>query len=274
MKTIGHHTEINLLIKMDLQYFSDGDEPIEPVEPTEPIEEPIEQTEPSEPQEEYDIIKYNKEEVKIPVSERQTYLQKGYNYDKVTQQLEQTRQQAAYLERMARMSGYDNIEDFTRAIEAAEEQQRIQQASQKMGIDENTYRQYFQPVDQRLRQYEGELEGLRLERAKNQVERQINELNQRYPDFSQYQGPIFQLALDRGLDLETAYKVASYEDKINNIGRETEQKVLAQVTGRDSKQVLPSGDRPSNNKMDPANMSLKDIEEISRRVRAGERITF
>ncbi|MED1948990.1 hypothetical protein [Brevibacillus centrosporus] len=225
-------------------------------------------------EEEFDVIRYNKEEVKIPKSERQTYLQKGYNYDKVQSQLEQTKQQAAYLERMARMSGYDNIEAFTQAIEAAEEQQRIQQQSQKMGIDENTYRQYFQPVDQRLRQYEGELQGLRLERAKTQVERQINELNQRYPDFSTYQEQTFQLALQQGLDLETAYKVASYEEKISNLKRETEQEVLAKVTGRDSKQVLPSGDKPSNNKINPANMSFKDIEEISRRVRAGERVTF
>jgi hypothetical protein len=34
-------------------------------------------------EEEFDEIVYNKERVKIPVKDRQTYLQKGYNYDKV-----------------------------------------------------------------------------------------------------------------------------------------------------------------------------------------------
>lgn len=41
------------------------------------------QTPEEEPKEEFDVIKYNKQEVKIPVSERQSYLQKGYHYDSV-----------------------------------------------------------------------------------------------------------------------------------------------------------------------------------------------
>lgn len=272
MKTIGYHTD-NLLFNMNLQYFNEEDS-IEPVETAEQIDESTTPTEPSEPQEEFDVIKYNKEEVKIPVSERQTYLQKGYNYDKVSQQLEQAKQQTAYLERMARLSGYNNVEDFTAAIEQAEEQQRILQASQQMGIDENTYRQYFQPVDQRLRAYESELESLRLDRAKRDVESRLQELTQKYGDFDKYQNQVFELALSRGYDLEDAYRLASYEDKLSSIGQQKEQEVLARVTGRDQKQVLPSNDKPSNVNFDPANMSLKDIEEISKRVQRGERISF
>lgn len=184
------------------------------------------------------------------------------------------RRHSQYLERLAKSSGYDDTEGFLEAVEQVEEQQRIDQASQKMGIDENTYRQYFQPVDQRLRAYESELDSLRLDRAKNDVQAKLTELSTKYGDFDKYQGQVFELALSRGYDLEDAYRLASYEDKLSSIGQQKEQEVLARVTGRDQKQVLSSTDKPSNVNFDPANMSLKDIEEISKRVQRGERITL
>jgi hypothetical protein len=67
-----------------------------------------------------------------------------------------------------------------------------------------------------------------------------------------------------------AYQLANREA----ILRQKEQEVLAQVTGRSERQILPSNDRPNNVQFDPANMSLKEILDLSARAQGGERITF
>jgi hypothetical protein len=77
--------------------------------------------------EEFDEIVYNKETVKIPKSERQTYLQKGMNYDKVqgkAQTLEAT------IQRAAKAQGFNSVDEYLAAVEKAEkeaEEQRYQE---------------------------------------------------------------------------------------------------------------------------------------------------
>lgn len=220
-------------------------------------------------------VKYMKEETFVPDTDIPTYVQKGLNHDRLQQQLEQTKQQAAYLDRLATMSGYGNTQEFLQAVEQAEQQRQIEQEATRMGVDPSTYQQYFQPVNQRLQAYEQELQSLRQNESVRQIENEINGLKQKYPDFDNYIMPASELVLTGQVrNLEMAYQLASYQDKLSNLSKQTEQQVLAQVTGRNGKQVLPSTDKPSNNKFDPTSMSLKDVEEISKRVARGERITF
>lgn len=76
--------------------------------------------------EEFDEIVYNKETVKIPVSERQTYLQKGYNYDKVHEAKETLSKQVEALQNaperkfimdFVKKQGFDTFEAYQEAIE-------------------------------------------------------------------------------------------------------------------------------------------------------------
>jgi hypothetical protein len=55
---------------------------------------------------EFDEITYNKEKVKIPVTERQTYLQKGYNYDKVKADADNAK---ATLKKIAELEGFKTV---------------------------------------------------------------------------------------------------------------------------------------------------------------------
>jgi hypothetical protein len=226
-----------------------------------------------EPEGEFDVIKYNKEEIKIPVADRQTYLQKGYNYDKVKTELDTVKQQTEYLNRLATMSGYNSTEDFIAAVEEAEQLQQMQEEAQRMGVDEDTYREYFQPVNNEVSQLRNQLETLQRQEVSRQVEAEVNSLKEKYADFDQYERDVFELAM-QGYKLEDAYKLVSYEDKLNSIGQQKEQEVLAKITGRDQKQVLSSTDQPHNTQFDPDNMSLEDIQKLSERVQRGERITF
>lgn len=66
---------------------------------------------------EYDEIVYNKEKVKIPVTERQTYLQKGYNYDKVKTAADNAN---AALLKAAKIEGFNTIEEYLAELDKRE----------------------------------------------------------------------------------------------------------------------------------------------------------
>lgn len=248
----------------------------EPIETEVTESEPVEtETVDSPPQEEPKGIKvkYNKEEQFVPETDIPSYVQKGLNYDKVQQQLEQTKQQAAYLDRLAKMSGYDDTPTFLKAVEEAEQQRQIQEEAQRYQLDPETYTKLVQPIKQENQQTKQQLEQMQNDLFSFQIEREVNRLKSQFPDFEQHQDEVFKLAQDLNLPpnrLDYAYKLATYD----KIGQQKEQQVLAQVTGRTGKQIVPSADKPSNNKFNPGDMSLKDIDEMSKRVQRGETIRF
>lgn len=258
-----------------------------------PIETGGESQEPVTTQEEYDIIKYNKEEVKIPVSERQNYLQKGYNYDKVQQRAQELEQRSkdleartAYLEKRARQEGFNDVESYLKAIDDLERQQQYEREAARMGIDTDVYGQYFAPVNQELSQLKQELNTYKQQLTEKQQQEQREsmwgELYNSYPGlvessqaFREGKTPEWftkdmQELVSMGYKPIHAYELAHK----NTLFQQKEQEALARVLGRDQKQVLPSKDSPNNVQFDPANMSFDEIQKISERVRRGERITF
>lgn len=178
------------------------------------------------------------------------------------------------LNRIAQFAGYSSHEDLVSALEEAEKQQQIQAEASKLGINEDTYKQHFEPVNNEMKQMKSELDTLRAKEQAREVETEINSLKQKYPDFQDYEETVFRVAIDKGYNLEDAYKIATYDDRLAKVAREKEQEVLAKVTGRDEKQVLASNDQPNNTKFDPSSMTFDEIEALSRRARLGERITF
>jgi len=222
------------------------------------------------PQEDYDIIRYNKEEVKIPVSERQTYLQKGYNYDKVQQQLEQAKQQAAYLDRIAKRQGFENPQDFITAFEEMENQRRMEEEAQRLGMDAEVFKEYLEPMRSELERLKQEREEIQKAESERQLDAEILRLKSVYPDFEQVQDKVFDIAINKGYELEDAYVLATYQDKAKQI----EQQTLAKVANRDQKQVLSSIDKPGQQIFDVNNLTSAQLKEISQRVQRGERITF
>jgi hypothetical protein len=248
----------------------------EVVEETVTEETPIDQQEtteetPATTQDDFFEVKYNKETKRISRDEAPSYIQKGLNYDKVSQRVSEYEQN---LNRIAQFAGYQSHDELVQALEDAERQQQIQAEAQKLGVNEDTYKQHFEPVNTEVKQLKQELETLRAAEQAREVQRELDSLKQKYPDFQEYEETVFKVAIDKGYNLEDAYKIATYEERLSKIAREKEQEVLAKVTGRDEKQVLASNDQPNNTKFDPNNMSFDEIEALSRRARQGERITF
>lgn len=221
------------------------------------------------PTQDFDVIRYNKQEVKIPVSERQTYLQKGYNYDKLQSQYQEAQKQAQYLDRLATMQGFNNTGEFLTALEQYEQEQRIQQEAQKLGVDDHVIRDHLYPLKNELEQIKRQNELFQRQEMERQVASELQRMREKYSDFDQYRDSIAEL-VQRGYALEDAYRLSSYD----NVYKRIEQEVLKNVRDRGERQVLSSKDRATPQNMKPQNMSLEDIEQISARVARGERISF
>lgn len=256
----------------DIYQNVESSEPIEQVSEevsTEMVESEVTEADTT-PQEEFDIIRYNKEDVKIPASERQTYLQKGYNYDKVYSQLEQTKQQNAYLERIAKMQGFDTTDDFLKAVDEMEQQRRFEEDAERLGVDTQVIREHLEPMRRELDALKQERESLQKADMERQIEAEVQRLKSEYPDFEQVQERVFDLAVQKGYELEDAYILATYKDK----AKQVEQETLAKVANRDQKQVYSSIDKPGNLSFDVNNLTAEQLADISQRVQRGERIIF
>lgn len=217
----------------------------------------------------YDVIRYNKQEIKIPVSERQTYLQKGYNYDKLQNQYQEAQRQAQLADRIAKMQGFDSFDAFETALNEYEQEQQMRLEAEKLGVDESVIRDHLNPLKSELDALKRQNEVYQRAEYERQVRATVDQLRSKYSDFDAYSDQIVELT-GKGYELEDAYRLASYAD----VNKRIEQEIMARIRERGDKQILSSADRGSNQKLNPTHMSLEDIESISARVARGERISF
>lgn len=220
---------------------------------------------------EYDVIKYNKEDKQLPVSERQRYLQQGYHYEqKVKGEMEVLRQQAEQLERVAKFAGYNDHAEFLEAIQEQERQLEIQQEAERLGISSEQYEQYLQPVNNELSQVKSELETLRQQENMRAIDAQVTSLQNKYDDFSQYEEQVFQLAIDKSYDLEDAYILVSHADRLEKARVEAQQHAVQSLQNKQltSPGSLSGGD--GGVKSSVSALSKTDFATLKEKVLRGE----
>ena len=240
--TIANHSEF--LLKLDLQYHSDEppveevitDEPIDPGIETEPSQVQDEQPPATTQDEDFFEVKYNKENMRISRDEAPTYIQKGLNYDKVNQKATDYEQ---HLQRVAQITGYSSIDELIQAAQQAEEQQRVQNEAQRLGMDEEAYRQYIAPMNDELSTVKKQMEEMRVESFKKQIDAELNELK-KDENFPKYEQAMFEMATKYGMTLTEAYEIASLrglKEQIPSLQQQAEQKVVDQIKARQGKHV-------------------------------------
>lgn len=265
------------ILPLNLQFFSEGDDTgVEQVpaagEQTETVEQPVQGETGVEVTGAADQIKDEKDfSAALKAREEQLRRQIEKEYGEKYQTVET---QAQMLDRVAKYYGYENHNEFQQAFEQAEREKQAKEEAQRLGMDEEAYLKYLQPVNEKLTQYEQTIHELKQKEMQRQIESEVVSLTAKYPDFEENKGKVFDIAIQKGYSLEDAYILATYQTKLEKVGKEKEQEVIANITRRDQSQILSSNDKPGDVQFDPAKMSLKDIEEISRRVQSGERITF
>ena len=147
------------------------------------IATPADESSPDTSEEEYDIVKYNKEEVKVPKSERQTLLQKGLNYDKVydkTKALEaQLKARDEWVAETYKDQGIKTWEEFQDALA---EQAREKQL-EDFGVDSSVADQIIEKdpkIQAKLREAEALKQRVAAEAAMQGLRQQIRELNEEF----------------------------------------------------------------------------------------------
>jgi hypothetical protein len=212
------------------------------------------------------------EALKAELARREAQLEKKYkeqygDYDSI-------KSQSKSLEKRARQEGFDDVQAYLKAIDEFEQQQQIQAEASKYGVPEDFIRAELQPLKSELEQLRQEREKFQQNEVVRQVDSEIATLSQKYDDFAGMKDEVLNFAIEKGYRLEDAYRLMTYEAKMEAAALKKEQETLARITGRDAKQVLPSKDSPNNVQFDPANMSFEEIKALSQRVQSGERITF
>lgn len=219
---------------------------------------------------EYDTIDYNKEEVKIPVSERKTYLQKGYNYDKVYEDREATKAELEalknapelkFMKSFLEQNGYENMNAYETDLRAKE-------IMKEEGLSRDHALAVLRDRDQQLKDSNNEkiAEKTRADEAK-QTE-MIQSFLKNFPDADTDNLPqaVVEMVQD-GIDLSIAYE-------LNNLRQGTdrtkiEQEVLNQL---DSNANTSSGSVTKGNadhKTSYSSMSKDDFNQLVENVKRG-----
>lgn len=205
--------------------------------------------------------------IKAEIARREEQIRKKYE--------DESKQYQQHLERVAKYGGYETYDEMLQDLNAREQQAMIQAEAQKLGVPDNVVREHLSPLRQQMEQMQQQLQQYQKVEQDRQFENEVQSLKAKYDDFETYipqMSDILQSGQTRSL--EAAYKLATYEARIQRVAQQKEQEVLAQVTGRDQKQVLGSADAPNNLQFNPANMSLDEIRKLSERVQRGDRVTF
>lgn len=186
-------------------------------------------------------VKYNKEDRFVPEDEVPTWVQKGLNYDKMSEKAQEAERYQQQLDRIARFYNFDNHNDYMAALEQHEQEQRIQQEAEKLGVDESVIRDHLQPLNQKLSEYERQLNEIKEQEVLRTIEADLSRLTQQYSDFDKYKPKVFELASERGYSLEDAYMIASYHDRINTAKLEGQNETIRNLQQNAASSTGPLG---------------------------------
>lgn len=255
---------------MPEEFEQGGNQTIETIESTEtPIQQEPAQIEPqqepqSQPQENAFTVKYNKEEMQIPYEQAPDYIQKGLNYDKVSQRAETYQQQ---LDRIAQLSGYQSQDEMLSALNEIE-QERERQKYEQAGIDPDQFKQLVSelPEIQQFRQIQQQQE------EQQRLQTEANELFGEFPDLTPEQIPqeAWQLKESKGISLLDAYLRTSYK----SLGQQKEQEAIQKLQNNaiSSPGSLGGGNVDHNQSI--SQMSKADFDALQQRVLRGENVQF
>lgn len=177
-------------------------------------------------------VKYNKEERFVPEDEVPTWIQKGLNYDKVSEKAQQAERYQEMLDRTAKYYGFNDPDSYIQALEQAEMEQRIQQEAEKLGVGEDVIRDHLQPLNQKLTEYESKVQKMEEAEMVRKVESQIQSMENdtaNFPDFGKYKNDVINMAASNGYSLDVAYKIVTYDERVNTARAQAEQEAIRKL---------------------------------------------
>lgn len=218
-------------------------------------------------------VKYNKEERFVPEDEVPNWVQKGLNYDKVSEKAQQAERYQQMLDRTAKYYGFSDHESYMAALEQAEMDKRIQEEAEKLGVDEDVIRNHLQPLNQKLTEYETKLRTIEEQEMIRKVESQISTMENdpsNFPDFGKHKQAVIQYAAERGYSLEDAYKIVTYDSRVQTATLQAQQEAVRKLhQNADSSTGSLGADSPDH-ATGYLSMSKEERKAFKERVKAGQ----
>jgi hypothetical protein len=174
------------------------------------------------------------------------------------------------LDRTAKFYGFDNHDEYMAALDQAEQDRLIQQEAERMGVPEDVIREHMQPMKQELNEYKQKLATIEEQEQLRKIEAEIQTLSTRYPDFDQYKQQIFDLAGTRGYSLEDAYKLATYEDRVNSAANQARQETIRNIQQNAETSTGALGADSPDQASGYAAMSATERKAFRDRVKSGQ----
>ncbi|MNW56202.1 hypothetical protein D3C74_339090 [compost metagenome] len=168
----------------------------------------------------------------MPEDEVPNWVQKGLNYDKVSEKAQQAERYQQNLDRIAKFYGYPDHDSYMKALEQAEMDKRIQEEAENLGVDEDVIRNHLQPLNQKLTEYETKLRTIEEQEALRKVEAEISAMENdttRFPDFGKHKQAVLQTAYERGYSLEDAYKIVTYDSRVQAAALQAQQEAVRKL---------------------------------------------
>lgn len=187
-------------------------------------------------EEEYDEIVYNKETIKIPVSERKALLQKGYNYDKQHDKLSDYEVKVKELESLLGM----NLDTALEKSRSNRMQEEIDEYSEKHNVTPDEAKELIEK-DKRIKALEFKEKARdHKDQALAQKKELANELY--FKELEPEIDGLIQENIDNGqlIDVDTAYRYllgTRAKELLENSKKETEKRTLANVQDRAKRTV-------------------------------------
>ncbi|WP_091016008.1 hypothetical protein [Paenibacillus amylolyticus] len=136
------------------------------------------------------------------------------------------------LNRTAKYYGFDDHEAYMTALDQAEMDKRIEEEAILLGVDESVIREYVEPMKKEL----NELKSRDAERAERdmvaKIEAQISGMEQdsvNFPDFGKHKNDVLNLAASKGYTLDDAYKIVTYDARIDTARAQAEQEAIRKL---------------------------------------------
>lgn len=239
--------------EIDDQYQDDDSEELEEEEQeTEEIEDEDKQEE----QEEYDEITYNKESIKIPKSQRQEFLQKGYNYDKVNTRLSEANEKIAEIEKRTGMSYQEILNTL--------EQQQLEAEAEKIEEEHGISKE----IALKIAQQEKQINDIKHQQAIERVKIETAEEKERLKDepfFNELYNEAISM-VNPGINLSTAFyflRGQKMPELLQNQRKNTQKSNIADIHDSRKRRGVNSGSDGDNSELSPQlNANIRRINAV------------
>lgn len=189
---------------------------------------------------------------------------------KLEQDYQPYKQHSTELERIAKQAGFGSTDEYLSALSAHVKEQAAAQEAQRMGIDPDTYREFFEPVHSQLNQYQSELNTLRQSEAERRVMADLERLRTTHADFTSVQDQVLDVAAQRNLPLEDAYKLVVFDNRIAAAKQEGQIAALAAIKANGQSSPGAAGGDAPDQAFDFTKLSPEQRQQYYQKAKRGE----